>query len=60
TAPFVNGWSHFHFTKKRFLFVLQYEEGRIPQPSKDDFWDSPILYSIPYCITSSNDNRALR
>ncbi|MNR15472.1 hypothetical protein D3C85_1320090 [compost metagenome] len=44
TVPFVSGGSHFHFTKKRFLFVLQNDEGAYPLVIYDDFWDSPSLY----------------
>ncbi|MDQ6421955.1 hypothetical protein RB620_21225, partial [Paenibacillus sp. LHD-117] len=39
---FVNGGSHFHFTKKRFLFVISLDKnGASPQVNELTLWDSP-------------------
>lgn len=39
TVPFVNGWWYFHFTKERFLFVVQNEK-RVSLCHFHDFWDT--------------------
>jgi hypothetical protein len=43
TFPFENGWSHFHFTKRRFLFVLQNKEQGCPSAIFMAFGTAPFL-----------------
>jgi hypothetical protein len=43
TFPFENGWSHFHFTKRRFLFVLQNKEQGCPSAIFMAFGTAPLL-----------------
>jgi hypothetical protein len=42
TFPFENGWSHFHFTKRRFLFVLQNKEQGCPSAIFMAFGTAPL------------------
>jgi hypothetical protein len=44
TFPFENGWSHFHFTKRRFLFVLQNKEQGCPSAIFMAYGTAPLCY----------------